>query len=103
MDACGSISSTTSARCAISTMASSSGGTAEESWTIDPDDPLSAHGSTRWTQTLSRDGWSVSTETLTEMTSDATSFHLRGRIVAREGSRLVFERDFDETIPRGFI
>ncbi|MBU2191685.1 MAG: CocE/NonD family hydrolase, partial [Alphaproteobacteria bacterium] len=80
-----------------------SGGTAEESWTIDPDDPLSAHGSTRWTQTLSRDGWSVSTETLTEMTSDATSFHLRGRIVAREGSRLVFERDFDETAPRGFI
>ena len=80
-----------------------SGGTAEESWTIDPDDPLSAHGSTRWTQTLSRDGWSVSTETLTEMTSDATSFHLRGRIAAREGSRLVFERDFDETVPRGFI
>ncbi len=80
-----------------------SGGTAEESWTIDPDDPLSAHGTTRWTQTLSRDGWSVSTETLTEMTSDATSFHLRGRIVAREGSRVVFERDFDETVPRGFI
>ncbi len=80
-----------------------SGGTAEESWTIDPENPLSAHGKTRWTQTLSRDGWSISTETLTEMTSDATSFRLHGRILAHEGSRLIFERNFDETIPRGFI
>lgn len=80
-----------------------SGGTAEESWTIDPGDPLSAHGRTRWTQTLSRDDWSVSTETLTEMTSDATHFHLRGRIVAREGSRLIVERDFEETVPRRFL
>ncbi len=80
-----------------------SGGTAEESWTIDPREPLSAHGWTRWTQTLSRDEWSVSTETLTEMTSDATSFYLRGRILAHEGPSLVFERNFKETIPRGFI
>ena len=79
------------------------GSTAEESWTIDPDDPLSAHGRTRWTQTLSRGEWSISTETLTEMTSDATSLHLRGRILAREGSKLVADRAFHETLPRSFI
>ena len=47
-------SSTISARSAISTMASCTGGIARERWTIDPADPLSAHGETHWTQTLSR-------------------------------------------------
>ena len=54
------------------------GGTAREVWTIDPADPLSAHGETQWTQTLSRGDWSVSTETFTEMYSDATTFPPEG-------------------------
>ena len=79
------------------------GGVARERWTIDPADPLSAYGETHWTQTLSRSGWSVCTETRTTMRSDAQNFHLTGRIEAFEGDTLVFERDFDETIARDHI
>jgi uncharacterized protein len=79
------------------------GGVARETWTIDPADPLSAYGETHWTQTLSRPGWSVRTETFTKMQSDAQNFHLSGRIEAYEGETLVFERNFDEIVPRGHI
>ena len=76
---------------------------ARERWTIDPAEPLSAYGETHWTQTLSRLGWSVRTETWTTMRSDAENFHLTGRIEAFEGDTLVFERAFDETIARDHI
>ncbi|MBS3652302.1 CocE/NonD family hydrolase [Pseudaminobacter sp. 19-2017] len=79
------------------------GGVAREKWTIRPNDPLSARGETHWTSTLSRDGWSLRTETYSSMHSDATTFHLTGRIEAYEGDTLVFERDFKEEIPRDFI
>lgn len=79
------------------------GGTAEEWWTINADDPLSASGRTRWTQTLSRGDWAVSTETTTFMVSDATTFHLKGTIRAYEGKELIFFRNFEESIPRGYI
>ena len=76
---------------------------ARERWTIHPANPLSARGITHWTSTLSRDEWSVRTETFAAMHSDAANFHLTGRIEAYEGETLVFERDFHETIPRSFI
>ncbi len=76
------------------------GSIAREIWTIDPVDPLSAEGETHWTQTLSRNEWSVRTETFTKIRSDAQNFYLTGRIVAYEGDALVFERNFEETIAR---
>jgi putative CocE/NonD family hydrolase len=79
------------------------GSVVRETWTIHPDDPLSARGETHWTQILSRKEWSVRTETFTFMRSDAESFHLTGRIEAYEGETLVFERDFDETLPRDHV
>jgi hypothetical protein len=79
------------------------GGVGRETWSIDPADPLSASGVTHWTETLSRTGWSVRTETRTAMRSDAKNFHLSARIEAYEGDNLVFERDFEETIPRHCI
>jgi putative CocE/NonD family hydrolase len=79
------------------------GSVARERWSIDPADPLSAEGETHWTQTLSRTGWSVRTETFTSMRSDSRSFYLTGRIEAFEGDTLVFARDFDETIARDHI
>ena len=39
------------------------GATAEERWNIHPDDPLSARGHTRWSETLRRGEWQVRTET----------------------------------------
>ncbi|MDF1736022.1 MAG: CocE/NonD family hydrolase [Minwuia sp.] len=79
------------------------GAVARERWTIRPDDPLSALGQTHWTQTLARDGWSIRTETFADMWSDATTFHLRGRIEAYESGRKVFERDFKEAVPRNLL
>jgi putative CocE/NonD family hydrolase len=79
------------------------GGVARERWTIDPRDPLSARGVTHWTSTLSRDDWSLRTEAFASMRSDATTFHLSGRIEAYEGDTLVFERNFSEAIPRDHI
>jgi uncharacterized protein len=80
-----------------------SGGVAREVWSIDPSDPLTAHGETHWTSTLSRNEWSLRTETFTTMSSDAQTFHLTGRIEAYEGEKLVFVRDFAEKIPRDHI
>ena len=79
------------------------GSMAREEWSIHPDDPLSARGETHWSQTLSRDEWSVRTETFTTMSSTADSFLLTGRIEAYEGNALVFQKDFSEAIPRQFI
>lgn len=79
------------------------GSIVRETWTIHPDDPLSAHGSAHWTQTLSRNEWSVRTETYSFMRSDLENFHLAGRIEAYEGESLVFERDFQEIIPRDHL
>jgi hypothetical protein len=79
------------------------GSIARETWTIHPDDPLSASGKTHWTQTLSRNGWSVRTETLAEMRSDAQNFIVSARIEAYEGETLVFERDFEERVPRALL
>jgi hypothetical protein len=79
------------------------GGIARERWSIDPANPLSARAMTHWTSTLSREAWSVRTETFAAMHSDPQNFHLTGRIEAYEGEALVFERNFHETIPRGLI
>ncbi|MER8708849.1 CocE/NonD family hydrolase [Mesorhizobium sp. M1088] len=79
------------------------GSIARETWAIHPDNPLSASGKTHWTQTLSRNGWSVRTETFAEMRSDAQSFVVSARIEAYEGEKLVFERNFEEKIPRALL
>ena len=76
------------------------GSIVNETWSIQPDDPLSAIMETRWTQTFSRDAWSVRTETTSRMWSDEKAFHLQARIEAHEGERLVFERDFRDSVPR---
>jgi len=70
---------------------------------IHPDDPLSARCATHWSQTRSRDDWSVRTETWSTMHADAKHFHLTGRIEAYEGDALVFARDFAESVPRDHV
>ncbi|MEQ1953794.1 CocE/NonD family hydrolase [Mesorhizobium sp. CN2-181] len=79
------------------------GGVARERWTIHPNDPLSARGVTHWTAIHKRDGWSLRTETFSAMRSDATTFHLTGRIEAYEDDVLVYEKDFREEVPRDHI
>jgi len=87
----------------------SSGSTARETYRIYPDDPLSARVEIHWTETLSRNNagcdedWSVRTETFSTQRADAVSFFLTGRIEAYEGDALIFEKDFEEIIPRDLV
>jgi uncharacterized protein len=79
------------------------GGVGREVHAITPGDPLSARSETHWTQELEREGWRVRTETFSAMWSDATHFHLTGRLEAYEDDALVFERDYAESIERDGI
>ncbi|MEI4487838.1 CocE/NonD family hydrolase [Frigidibacter sp. MR17.14] len=79
------------------------GSTLREWWDIHPDDPLSARGRTHWTQEIERDGTSLRTEAFTALHSDATTFHLSGRIEAWENDRLIYARDVTETVPRDHL
>ncbi len=76
------------------------GSIARERWQIHPDDPLSARGTTHWTETLRRGEWSVRTESYAEMWSDSENFYLKARLEAWEGEMLVYERDLAETRAR---
>lgn len=76
------------------------GGTADERWTIHPDDPLSAHGQCRWSQEISRDGINLRTETSCEMWSDRESFFLKAQISAFENETLVFSKQTEDAVPR---
>jgi len=74
-----------------------------ETWSIAPDDPLSAQGECHWTAWRSRGEWRTRTETRTRLTADATRFHIEVGAEAYEGDELVFQRQLRETLPRDLI
>lgn len=74
-----------------------------EKWSILPDDPLSARGESRWTSSMSREGWETRTVCDSALTSDETTFYATARIRAWEGEKLMFDRSFDEAIPRDHV
>jgi len=73
---------------------------AKEVWSVHPDDPLSARADISWTQLYQRDEVEIQIDTGAAMTSDQNSFFLTGYIRAYEGSRQVFEKQFDQAVPR---
>ncbi|MGA0540129.1 CocE/NonD family hydrolase [Neotabrizicola sp. VNH66] len=79
------------------------GETMTERWEIRPDDPLSARAVHIWEQRLSRGDWSVRTEARAEMTASVSHLRMTARLVAFEGDRVVFERNWDEEVPRRFV
>ncbi len=76
------------------------GSIARECWSIHPDDPLSAEAKTHWTTQSGRDDWSIRTETYATMKSDASKFYLTARLEAYENDKLLYEKDFEDVIPR---
>jgi hypothetical protein len=80
-----------------------SGETVEERWTIHPGDPLSARAEIRWEQRLSRGDWQVWTLAETRLTATAGKLRHEARLTASEGGRTVFERQWDEAVPRDFV
>jgi hypothetical protein len=51
----------------------------------------------------SRDDWDCAVESEVELTADAQAFHLRERLTARRGDRVVFEREHSADIPRDLM
>ena len=76
------------------------GSVARETYTIRPDDPLSAVAETRWSMTMGRDDWHVRTETHTRQWADRDSFFIHAEMAAFEGDARVFHRVWDRKIPR---
>lgn len=74
-----------------------------ELWEIRPNDPLSARAVHTWEQRLSRGDWCVKTIAWAEMTATATELHLKARLTAYEGDQVIFDRSFDDRVPRRFI
>jgi predicted acyl esterase len=79
------------------------GETMTELWEIRPNDPLSARAVHTWEQRLSRGDWCVKTTAWAEMTATATDLHMKARLTAYEGDQIIFDRSFDDKVPRRFI
>lgn len=75
-------------------------GAGRESYSILPDDPLSAKMETHWTEERRRGTWATRTETYGRMTATKTHWVIWGKIEAFEGKKKVFEKEFDKRIPR---
>ncbi len=76
------------------------GTVARETYSIRPDDPLSARAETHWTMTMGRGDWRVRTETRTTQWADRDSFHIEAEMEGYEGDARVFHRTWQRKIPR---
>jgi putative CocE/NonD family hydrolase len=74
--------------------------TGRESYSILPDDPLSARQECHWTEECSRENWRVRTETFSSMTASLTHWNIVGRLEAYEDDKLVLERNWDKRVKR---
>ncbi len=70
---------------------------------ISPGDPLSAVTGADWVFETARDDWSARVETATEMTSDATHFHLKASVRAFSDGERVFEKHWNKKIARNLV
>ena len=75
-------------------------GTGRENYSIMPDDPLSAKMETHWTEGRKRGKWECRTETFGRLTATKTHWIVWGKIDAFEGKKLLFTKEFNETIER---
>ncbi len=74
--------------------------TGRETYSILPDDPLSAKMETHWTESRKRGKWDVRTETYGRLTATKTHWIVWGKIEAYEDKKKVFVKEFNEEIPR---
>jgi hypothetical protein len=68
--------------------------------TLDPRDPLSARAEHRALTEFARDGWRCATETRLKISATATEFRVEAEMRGTEGETKVFERTWDQKIPR---
>ena len=70
----------------------------EDRFLIHPDDPSSARGRCRWSESFARDGWRASAETEVEALDRA--FRMGVKLVTTDADGGVHRQEWDETIPR---
>jgi putative CocE/NonD family hydrolase len=70
---------------------------------ISPGDPLSALTGADWVFETARQDWSARVETNTEMTCDATHFHLKASVKAFTRAEQVFEKHWNKKIARNLV
>jgi uncharacterized protein len=75
-------------------------GAGRESYSILPDNPLSAKMETHWTEARKRGSWEARTETYGRLTATKTHWIVWGKIEAFEGKKKVFTKEFNEKIGR---
>ncbi len=75
-------------------------GAGRETYSIAPDDPLSAIMETHWTEGRKRGKWSIRTETYARLKATKTHWLIWAKIDAFEGKKLVFTKEFEEQIER---
>ena len=73
---------------------------ARETFTIDPDDPLSARMETHWTETFGRGDWYMRVETRTTLTADQNTFFIQSELEAFEGDERIYHRNWNRAVPR---
>ena len=76
------------------------GSIGRETWSILPDNPLSAKGTCHWTNEIERDDLTLKTEAYCQMWSDAAFFYLNASLQAYENNILIFEKSVEDSIPR---
>ena len=79
------------------------GETLSERWETHPDDPGKARARHVWEQRLSRGDWQVRTRVEAEMTGTQDQLRMTARLTAWEGDAVVFDRSFDDAVPRRFV
>jgi putative CocE/NonD family hydrolase len=73
---------------------------ARETYSIRPEDPLSARQEIHWTEELARGKWKVRTETYSELKATKDHWLIKGRLEAYEGGAKIFSRKWSEKIER---
>ena len=74
-----------------------------ESYSILPNDPLSARQECHWTEERVRGDWKVRTETYSNLTCSKTHWHVTGRLEAYENDALIWSRNWDQKIKRKLV
>lgn len=79
------------------------GHTVERRFTIGETDPLSARAEVTEKLLMRRAEWNVRIEAMTRVSADAEAFRVEARLRAIEGDEEVFQREWDERIPRDLL
>ncbi len=71
-----------------------------ESYSAHPDDPDQTRAHTYWQHQTGRDDWQVSSETEISVTCDKDDFYIKAGFKAYQNDKLIYEKDWGETVPR---